>query len=336
MIVDNILKNQFQLRDISTYRSSLMGFAIIWIMLYHFTLKTPIIQQISGYGYGGVDIFMFLSGLGLYYSLSKKNFSLSVFLKKRISRIFPAYFIVWFILGFLINKDPFPTYLWKCTTIGYWTNNIYYDWFIPAIFSIYIIFPFMYKYTYHQKCQFTIIILILFSIILSFLCTNIFNNSIDNWHFLLIYRIPIFLYGTYIAHYITHNIDKKNFIITAFIGTCIAILLYVTMRDELRYKYILVSLIAPILIILLCLIFNRSSILTIWTKYIGNRSLEIYLIHLIFLHIQRISIEASPFIEDIITLIFCILSIVFGSILKFAIDQIFEIINKNRINSILH
>lgn len=58
-------------RLISQYRNSLMGFAILWIIVYHFYLVIqPIDQSVFPVriGYGGVDIFLLLSGLGLYYS----------------------------------------------------------------------------------------------------------------------------------------------------------------------------------------------------------------------------------------------------------------------------
>ena len=53
-----------------------MGFAISWIIVYHYYL---VIQPINlsvfpvRIGYGGVDIFLLLSGLGLYYSYTMRG-----------------------------------------------------------------------------------------------------------------------------------------------------------------------------------------------------------------------------------------------------------------------
>ena len=59
---------------LSSYRGALMGVAIIWVMLYHLgDIDVSVISVIFGVGYGGVDIFLFLSGFGLYFSLSKKE-----------------------------------------------------------------------------------------------------------------------------------------------------------------------------------------------------------------------------------------------------------------------
>ena len=57
---------------LSSYRGALMGIAIIWVMLYHLgNIDVSVISVIFGVGYGGVDIFLFLSGFGLYFSMSK-------------------------------------------------------------------------------------------------------------------------------------------------------------------------------------------------------------------------------------------------------------------------
>lgn len=50
---------------ISKYRDAFMGIAILWIMLHHsnFYLPNPLFG-IKRLGYSGVDIFMFVSGLG--------------------------------------------------------------------------------------------------------------------------------------------------------------------------------------------------------------------------------------------------------------------------------
>ena len=52
------------LKLLSTYRSELMGIATIWVMLFHFkaNMNSAPMDLLSSIGYGGVDIFLFLSG----------------------------------------------------------------------------------------------------------------------------------------------------------------------------------------------------------------------------------------------------------------------------------
>lgn len=67
---------------ISKYRSELMGFSILWVVWFHSALylnKFPIgfmahlFEFLKSIGYGGVDIFLLVSGLGIYNSLKKHN-----------------------------------------------------------------------------------------------------------------------------------------------------------------------------------------------------------------------------------------------------------------------
>ena len=62
------MKSIFELKDISTYRAELMGLAIVWIMMLHFTFtQIKPLGFIAQYGFAGVEIFMFVSGFGLFF-----------------------------------------------------------------------------------------------------------------------------------------------------------------------------------------------------------------------------------------------------------------------------
>ena len=67
------MKRRTDLNVISGERAGLFGAAILWIMLFHSTLRLtwPPLHLIKATGYAGVDVFLFLSGIGLYYSMEK-------------------------------------------------------------------------------------------------------------------------------------------------------------------------------------------------------------------------------------------------------------------------
>ena len=70
---------------LSTYRGELMGFAILLILTYHAFLYTSapnIVKAVTQTGRIGVDFFLILSAIGLYFSVMK-NSSLIFFYKKR-------------------------------------------------------------------------------------------------------------------------------------------------------------------------------------------------------------------------------------------------------------
>ena len=63
------------LSKVSLYRTQLMGIAAILIVLCHASLygvqMCSVVSTILNIGNIGVDVFLFLSGMGCYYSLNK-------------------------------------------------------------------------------------------------------------------------------------------------------------------------------------------------------------------------------------------------------------------------
>lgn len=84
-------------RNITKYRSVWMALAALWILYYHSSLPPKYYSSFLGYvrffGFSGVDIFVFASGLGCYHSLTR-HYDPIAFLKKRIIRILPSYYVV--------------------------------------------------------------------------------------------------------------------------------------------------------------------------------------------------------------------------------------------------
>lgn len=109
---------------INGYRSSIMGFAMLLVVLYHaFCISRFFIPFM--YGYIGGDIFFLLTGMGLSRSYSKHRWS--VFIKNRISRIFPLFFLyatLKSIYYWAIGQDvTFIDYLCNITTLSYFVHS---------------------------------------------------------------------------------------------------------------------------------------------------------------------------------------------------------------------
>lgn len=64
---------RFNLSLLSTYRKELMGVSAIAVILCHANgrgvLLPPILQHVFDFGNLGVDVFLLLSGIGMYFSL---------------------------------------------------------------------------------------------------------------------------------------------------------------------------------------------------------------------------------------------------------------------------
>lgn len=144
---------------LSDVRGELFGFSIITIILFHFcedvekagfggaaTVMTTIYNL--ALGSGGVEIFLFLSGMGLFYSLSG-NPRLSDFYRKRLRRVMPAYLVFggvgWLILDILLRKTGWLPFLLDFSTVSFWTEGTRLVWYISLIFILYLLFPLLYR-----------------------------------------------------------------------------------------------------------------------------------------------------------------------------------------------
>lgn len=316
------MRNQklFELQDISAYRKSLMGFAILLVLFYHFGFHTPPFNLLARFGYVGVDIFMFLSGFGLYYSLCKDKI-LGHYYRKRFIRIFPSYFFVGIFLSiFCYSNETFLGYIWKCSTLGFWSNGIYYEWFIPSLVMLYALFPAFYKLLTSNPVGYKLVV-VFFLFVAGFFTFN--YSIIDNWHFLLLYRIPIFLFGALIASEIGDRSYLSYFIYIGITGVLLSFILY--LFPELRTRYFALTFLTPVIIMTACVVFKKVSSIERYLSIIGSATLEIYLIHLIFL--KHTFLETwfwRKSYYDLTTLLLVVVSIAFGLILHKSIVKCFH------------
>ena len=276
-----------------------MGFAILWIMLFHLRVPTDlaVIDFIRSVGYGGVDIFLFLSGFGLYYSLSRKNFNLTKYYKSRFFRIVPEY---WVVIGivFLAQMDfsarAFYLLICKATTLGYWIGYRDESWFISCILFLYAIYPIYFKLfkKYGIKASFHFIGAG-FSLMLIYALTCIFFYDSKNYggFIILTYaRIPIFFIGAIFGHWAKDGCNIKLTKRLKVIGLSAAIiasvalvffqtfLFYALQTCSLAYlPYIIIT---PVLCMLLAIFFDKyKTVDKIFTVF-GLMSLELYLCHI--------------------------------------------------------
>ena len=268
----------FQIKDISTYRSELMAWSILWIMMLHFTFtQIKPFGFIAQYGFVGVDIFMLVSGLGLYFSLENKK--LIDFYKKRIFRIFPTYYLIGLLYNIILFHDDILTYLYRFTTLGYWTGGVFGEWYIPTIVLYYLFSPLI-KKVFDRRWPFILTILgsiSLFSIGLSwYLCAKQYPMS--RLHFFSIYRINSFLFGMLCAYWLKKGISTKTFLCFLILGIPLFIHLFPLHHQIYNYKYLSLFFLLPSFTVCLIMLSKWLKIIGRLLKHLGTSSLEIYLI----------------------------------------------------------
>lgn len=298
-----------------------MGIAIIWVLIYHFHLYTPVLKEISSVGYCGVDIFLFLSGFGLFYSIYKsEKFNLKKYYIRRLLRIFPTYILIGIGLSIFTFHDSLFVCLWKCTTLGFWTNTPFYEWYIPSLLFCYLIFPWCYKLLMkNEKYYF-----VLLACAILFPVPFMIIDKCGVWQYHLIYRLPIFFWGTFVAKKtVNETIDwGKYYFYTAILFLFLGVLMWTILKGHfIQYGLSFSTPALTIFVIPIIKIFDK-----ILSK-IGKISLEIYLCHMFFLKPVRGGILLDVPVDNLGTLYLCVTSIILAVLLKTLITKITMFIN---------
>lgn len=180
------------------YRGALMGFAQLWIVLLHCWLliipNRPVLGAIEAFikwnGTLGVEMFLFLSGIGMTYSIRKG--SIRSFYLGRLRRVLLPYWV----MAAVNAADAHLGVLWMlyyATGLGSILQNFQaLLWFIPAMLILYTLFPAYHSLMMRAKSKtgFTLAALLLW------LCSITLLREVireDLWVF--INRIPSFLLG---------------------------------------------------------------------------------------------------------------------------------------------
>lgn len=318
------MKKFFEIQDISTYRSELMGWSILWIMMLHFTFtQIKPLGFIAQYGFAGVEIFMLVSGLGLFYSLHS-NHNIFQFYKKRLLRIFPTYYILGILASILLFNDSIIDYLYRYSTVGFWIGGSYWEWYIPSIVVLYLLSP-LFKYILDKKY-----FILLFCLCLSILIITYFiirqGNILGLLHFFFLYRIPAFILGMVCAYWIKNNISTKYYYAFLLSGIPIFIWLFPQHHQLYNFKYFSLLFLLPLFTIIFILISKHITFINPIIRMIGNASLEIYLIQSLFFHaiiIEKL-IVIPPMWHDTITVLLIVFCSFTGIIAHRMIDKLLK------------
>jgi len=135
-----------------TYRNEIKGFAILWVVFFHAQLGlSGLLSDVQKIGYGGVDVFLFLSGFGLYHSLSRSS-DLKGYLRRRAERLLPAYLpfcAVWLVVMLLLTRPgkaaAIRTVMGNVFMVAFFSGApIQINWYVSALALSLLLAPFFY------------------------------------------------------------------------------------------------------------------------------------------------------------------------------------------------
>ncbi len=295
---------------ISNQRTLLMGIAIILVMLYHIGITHscrypfPLSDLFSWYGHWGVDIFLFLSGFGICYSLNKTKQQNTSFFLRRLRRIMPTCILVgWLSIilfsSFSLNSET------VVKALGL------HEWYIRTIIIYYAISPILLWYFSKGNKTKKLFYLFLSSIILTRVTMWMFSNnvwSICSSPLYSIYgsilfttsRFTAFAFGFYVASADRNEaifLQKKSYLFWAIVSLCIALVGHgfsfpwrkLWPVESNIYSFIFIAFALPPFLYVLGTIASKiprcmSKVLV----YCGTYSLELFLLHsAIYVYVRK-------------------------------------------------
>jgi peptidoglycan/LPS O-acetylase OafA/YrhL len=325
--------------DISKYRSHIMGFCILEVILLHSSFQFPGALNYVRMMYWAVDIFFFLSGLGIYHSLSR-NSEIVPFYRRRFMRIYPAYLpmLLLYFIPVLIKSAPegsiwalIQQFLGNIFLLG-WINGLdnQFNWYPQAIFITYLLSPVLYFIVKSCHGSGRKLFAVLAFFIVSQLC--FFGSGV-----LVAYSRSIaFILGLISADMAVRNKDFRLNLPVVFvlfiIGNCLA---YYTQRmpEELIWSYGICwypgILVIPGAMLLLCLFFRLCSRVG-WLHWVsdifdslGRHSFEIFLVQeVIYEYIDKFNLPMNNnFICLIILFLICAAGLLYGKLVSSVLNR---------------
>lgn len=280
---------------ISRYKSQLMGIAILIVVYghyfyYHSGLQSyQFLNPTMWYTIGSVDIFIFLSGFGIWRSLSRNGDPLQ-FMQRRLSRLLPAYlpFILLF-CGFCFLTGTMNKWqvLGNLTTFGWWAQmGGQFNWYIPSLIVMYLLSPLFYRIieAYGRKSLWVIPLMWLIS-----------AGCVGTSLMIGVSRFPVYFLGMYLGRQAAEGValTKKQLWISGIAAVASMLALYVFVqiipdglsRYGLWWHPYLFSTPGCLFFTSWCLqkheAWKPTRMLNRGLAYLGSRSFEIYLWHIL-------------------------------------------------------
>lgn len=319
-----------ELKKILNKRTYLMGFACILIMIFHSDLATLNENIVKLHLYIGVDIFLFLSGIGIAQSLNN-NKEIKNFYKKRLDKILtvslPLIIIIAFLMYAFADNYGIKEFYYQTTLSNFLLSKGNYSlflWYIPAILIYYLISPTIFKFytTKENKIKSIITLLIICLMLIIFTTPYGFFSHYQ----IMTNRLPIYIIGLIYGVRIINN-EKMTiwelicWSILALIGI---IIIYLTTKYYSVFNGTLKILsFIPIVIISSILLSNLIGKIEKKVKFlnvIGKYTLGIYVTHEALIYsgkgfIKKYNITNSLIVNPyIFALIAIVLSIIIAII----------------------
>lgn len=203
----------------SKNRDAIYGVAIISILIFHF-FEDVASSNISGggrfageiyntfVGSVGVEFFIFLSGVGLYFSMTKDS-RILCFFQKRLKKILPAYLIVtvpyWIAVDVVCKQRGWAVFAADISFITFFSHGTRTFWYVLFIGLAYLTYPVVYKVLHTKYTEyFQLVVLIMIALLIQLLPKIILLELYSNIEIML-GRFLVFFLGCWCGKKVYQN-----------------------------------------------------------------------------------------------------------------------------------
>ncbi|MBQ7420066.1 MAG: acyltransferase [Prevotella sp.] len=307
---------EIQLKDVSRYRGELMGAAILFIVLFHVELpRSDAFFGLRRCGNIGVDMFLFLSGLGLWFSWVK-NPSFKQFYQRRLLRIFPAWLIMsslYYIPRFDMKTGSYIDLIGDITiNWDFWLHDELTFWYIPAIMMLYLWAPlYMHLIRKHPVYRWLPVLMIVWCICVQWVTP--IHQAVGHieifWS-----RVPIFFLGINFGEQVRQDVKMEKstlwLLLLVFLATASACI-YLEQVKHGRFPLFAERMIyIPLTVSLLMLLTELFRHTPVWLNrscaFLGTLSLELYLIHHHFVMVYISPYHLGYWLTFLLTLVIAV------------------------------
>ena len=309
------IKN-IELADISRYRGELMGAAMLFIILFHVQLpRSDMFFGLRRMGNIGVDLFLFLSGIGLWFSWMKDREGENLrqktvgFYLRRLLRIYPTWLVMasLFYVGDFMEAGKYSKNL--ADLLGdvlvnwdFWLHDELTFWYIPATMMLYMLAPpYMELIRRHPVYRWLPVVMVMWCVIVQWVTP--IHQAVGHieifWS-----RVPIFFIGINMSEAVRgkQSVDGQAiWLILLMFGVALSASIFLEQVRHGQFPlFVERMLYIPLTVTTVLLLnvvfrhtpqwFNRA------LSFVGAVSLEIYLIHshFVLVHLERLGWSYWP------------------------------------------
>lgn len=258
-----------------------MGISAILILICHTTghdvYMSRWLMYVVAQGQIGVDIFLFLSGMGLYHSLSGHSEGIRCWYLRRYRRVLRPYWLITVPLGIvnvLFYDESWWSFLGTITTLQYWISHQA-AWFIALLLPLYGLSPWLYR-TFKSNGAMKIVTIFIVCYAVALYPLDVSSTSlVGNIQYVMI-RVPAFALGMYMAPQIKakRQLNGKYVLLSFVLG----IFIIGTIPNTLSSYFFLIIPLLKVMTDILQTDFSQYKVNRVFS-FFGTISLESYLLN---------------------------------------------------------